>query len=43
MNKSTVVALKNRDQIIDPVTEVLLSGAQILIQQAVEMACRNGK
>jgi transposase-like protein len=37
MNKSTVVEFKNRDQITDPLTEMLRSGAQVLIQQAVEV------
>ena len=36
MNKSTVVVFKNRDRISDPLTEMLRSGAQSLIRQAVE-------
>ena len=36
MNKSTVVEFKNREQIADPLTEMLRTGAQDLIQRAVE-------
>jgi len=37
MNKSNVVELKNREQISDPLTEMLRTGAQALIHDAVEM------
>ena len=37
MNKGTVIELKNRDTISDPLTEMLRAGAQQLIEQAVEL------
>jgi len=37
MNKSTVIELKDRDTISDPLTEMLRTGAQQLIEQAVEL------
>ena len=40
MSKSTVVEFKNRDKNSDPLTEMLRTGAQDLIHQAVEMELR---
>ena len=37
MNKSTVVEFNRRDQIADPLTELIRSGAQQLLQHAVEI------
>ena len=37
MNKSTVVEFKNREYFADPLTEMLRTGAQNLIHQAVEL------
>ncbi len=36
MNKSNVIELEDRDTSTDPLTELLLTGAQQLILQAVE-------
>ncbi len=36
MNKHSVVKLSGRDEIIDPLTELLKTGAEQLIYQAVE-------
>ena len=36
MNKNNVVELKNQGSITDPLTEMLISGAQQLIHQAVQ-------
>ncbi|MEJ1355973.1 MAG: hypothetical protein RPU34_06060 [Candidatus Sedimenticola sp. (ex Thyasira tokunagai)] len=38
MSKNNVVKLAGRDTIIDPLTELLRSGAEQLIYQAVEAA-----
>lgn len=37
MNKSTVIALEDRAESLDPLTELLRVGARQLIEQAVEM------
>ena len=36
MNKSTVIALEDRAESLDPLTELLRVGARQLIEQAVE-------
>lgn len=36
MNKSTVIALEDRAESLDPLTELLRAGARQLIEQAVE-------
>jgi hypothetical protein len=37
MNKNTVVELKDRDTIADPLTEMLRTGARQLIKKTVEL------
>ena len=37
MNKNTVVELKDRDTIADPLTQMLRTGARQLIKKAVEL------
>ncbi len=37
MKKNTVVELKGRDTLTDPVTELLITGARQLIKQAIEV------
>jgi len=37
MNKNTVVELKDRDTIADPLTEMLRTGGQQLIRKTVEL------
>nr|WP_241085455.1 hypothetical protein [Candidatus Vondammii sp. HM_W22] len=35
-NKSTIVSIKDREQIADPLTELLRMGGRKLIEQAIE-------
>ena len=37
MNKNTVVSLQDREQISDPLTELVRSGARKLIEQAIDI------
>ena len=37
MNKNTVVSLQDREQISDPLTDLVRSGARKLIEQAIDI------
>ncbi|MGB5766467.1 MAG: IS256 family transposase, partial [Arenicellales bacterium] len=36
MNKNTVVSFQDREQIVDPLNDLLRTGARKLIEQAIE-------